>query len=122
MKFSLDEGTRERLDDASKKKNIARSKLVEKAIENMVRQLDPGPACKYVNEIHEILNKGVATAQSSGDFELLQALAQMGHDFEPYVAMCEIKPVSPPGPLGEQSSGRAASVRRWGGGRGYLDS
>jgi hypothetical protein len=66
------------------------SKLVEKCVENMEEQFDPGTACETVAKILPIVEDDMDRARAESDFDRLQALAQLRSVLEPFAGACEL--------------------------------
>jgi hypothetical protein len=65
------------------------SELVEKCVKNMAEQFDPGTACDTVAKILPTVEDDMDRARAESDFDLLQALAGLRSDLEPYARACE---------------------------------
>ena len=100
-RFSLDATTLGMLSDAERKGKVM-SHVVEKCVQTMAQQFDPGPACSTVSKIVECVEEELGRAHAAKDFARVQALAQLRNDLEPYAAICELTPSS--------KAGRSAAV------------
>lgn len=65
-----------------------RSRFVEMYMEAPCRQLDPGPACKRVSMIQQLLDDGLHSALQDGDYAGMQVLSKIREAIQPAVAVC----------------------------------
>lgn len=65
-----------------------KSNFIERTILPVLEQLDPGPACDFVWEIHEKAKNEVLEAHTNKDYAKAMAIETIMSSLEDYVRLC----------------------------------
>ena len=83
LNVSMDDETLQALKKVSNK-----SKFIEEKIGPILRQMDPGPACKNVVHVLNYISDEVVKAVGGGHYEKAMALSDMANSLKDYRDLC----------------------------------
>jgi len=93
LKISVNKFVKEALEKVDNK-----SQFIEETVKPILEQLDPGPACKIIEQVDEKIEEEINHALKNKDYKKIQALANMAEAWKDYRSLCELPSISSPKP------------------------
>jgi len=85
LKITVNEFTRQALEKVDNK-----SQFLEKAVKPLLEQLDPGPACNFIQQVDEQINGEINQALKNNDYDKIQTFANIAESLKDYRKLCEL--------------------------------